>query len=478
MLRKAGVPIEENTKVLPEFFVYRYIIPPETLYKNIYQIPFGSRIGIMLNEEKLKICYLANFKPPREGTSADDNRIGKISDRTLQILNEICGSLEPIKEKTTILLSGGLDSSILFKVIQNRIGVETSASTGYSFENSRINYEKEYALTAARAFGAKHNYFEPSVKEYLLGILRAIAAAEQPLLHLQSVLLYLLFENLPQNDKTIVISGEGADSIFGSELHNSCMKMEKVKWANLLSCYPLLDLIKFMSGITGRGRGYLYRLYRSPDSRAALKDPDNVLWVLNRYGDIDWVQNYFSVSREAIIANRYKALKPFSGYSLFDMIAVLSVLGGASVTQDVWSKLGEANGKFLFYPFTHFELIENTFSVSWKLKLAKPKNILREAGRLLYIPDNIISRPKKGFGINQEHWAQRGAVFEPLVPLMKGCFEEKLIREMQTIEPHRAMIFWSMINYTIWKRLIIDEEPLQLLEDELSESISMNENYG
>jgi hypothetical protein len=35
MLRKAGVTLEENTRVLPEFFVYRYVMPPSTLYKDI-----------------------------------------------------------------------------------------------------------------------------------------------------------------------------------------------------------------------------------------------------------------------------------------------------------------------------------------------------------------------------------------------------------------------------------------------------------
>ena len=31
MLRKAGVPIKENVDVLPEFFTYRIVMPPQTL---------------------------------------------------------------------------------------------------------------------------------------------------------------------------------------------------------------------------------------------------------------------------------------------------------------------------------------------------------------------------------------------------------------------------------------------------------------
>ena len=42
MLRKSGVLIEENTDVLPEFFYYRYVMPPATLYKNIRQLLVGA----------------------------------------------------------------------------------------------------------------------------------------------------------------------------------------------------------------------------------------------------------------------------------------------------------------------------------------------------------------------------------------------------------------------------------------------------
>ena len=55
MLKKAGVKIEENVKVLPEFFIYRYIFPPNTLYKNIYQLATGSKLNISLKNNKSEI---------------------------------------------------------------------------------------------------------------------------------------------------------------------------------------------------------------------------------------------------------------------------------------------------------------------------------------------------------------------------------------------------------------------------------------
>ncbi len=87
-----------------------------------------------------------------------------------------------------------------------------------------------------KALKSKHTYYEFDTKEYLSGLIRAIAAAEEPVHHLQSVMLYLLFGKLPK-DRDIVISGEGADSSFGS-LKNSRVYRHKSSCSNrLLNLY-------------------------------------------------------------------------------------------------------------------------------------------------------------------------------------------------------------------------------------------------
>ena len=35
-----------------------------------------------------------------------------------------------------------------------------------------------------------------------------------------------------------------------------------------------------------------------------------------------------------------------------------------------------------------------------------------------------------------------------------------------------SMIYWSILNYSIWKRIHIDNEPLETLKDELTNSIA------
>ena len=38
---------------------------------------------------------------------------------------------------------------------------------------------------------------------------------------------------------------------------------------------------------------------------------------------------------------------------------------------------------------------------------------------------------------------------------------------MQSPESKKAMVYWNILNYSIWKRLFINNEPLEVLLEEL-----------
>jgi len=474
LLRKAGVPIEENTDVLPEFFVYRFVMPPRTLYRNIRQLIAGSRLHLKLASGKCEVVHIDQYEPPIPAKKS--NTIDNVAARTLDFLNKSIQTLAPCKDKMSVLLSGGIDSSILCRMCQDAFGIRTSYSTAYPFENPNLNTEKKYALSAAKAFGMDHHYYESTNEDYLTGFLEAISSVEEPLHHLQSVMLYLLFkEGLPKK-RDIVVSGESADGIFGLSLHNSIFRGEKFK---LLSKQPFWKLLNSVCGITGRGQGLATSLnYYSNTQLLPLSNVRSIIWSLGAYGSEDWVCHYFDVNRKDIINGRYDIIKSFEDRSIYDIISIYSFFfGSGSISQWIWSKLGESQRKIIYYPFSNMDLLNYVFSIPWNVKLKKPKGVLRGVARQLKIPEFIITRPKSPFGIRDKSWSEKGGVFEPLVPLASKVFDEKQIRDMQSTEPKKAMTFWNILNYSIWKRLCINNEPLTTLLEELHESISRQESF-
>lgn len=475
MFRQAGIKIEENSRLLPGFFIYRFMTPPQTIYKDIQQVITGERVEMEFGGGNWQVRRRGEFIPSLPRAKDDSLDVEKIAAKTLHLLTRSCGGLKTSGNQILVLLSGGLDSSILFRTCQSLFEVGTTFSTGYPFEDASGNREREYAISAARAFGTHHEYYEPSGKDYLHGLLQAISAAEEPVQHLQSVLLLLLFKQGLPKGRGIVVSGQGADAIFGPDLCDlvsNAGRMWFKLWVSLFSRHPYVNLVKRAAALTGRGRGVVHNLYWNSVSRAPLKDIDHPAWQLDRYGDVNWVCGYFNTSIKEIVTDRSNALTSLHGRSLFDTLSIVSLFGSIAATQGIWSKLGESAKKILVYPYTDTELMRYAYGVPWDIKLAEPKHVLRSAGRLLSVPDHIVNRPKSSFGIHQRHWASRGDVFEPLIPLAAKVFDEKQIRMLQCAEHSKAMTFWNILNYALWKRLCIDNEPLSLLEEELTESIS------
>jgi len=474
MLRKAGVKIEENRMVLPEFFVYRHIMPPQTLYKNIKQLLVGSRLYIKFLNGKCIIKAISNVSLPKQDKKLDS--IENIARQTSNYLHESIQALNPGKNRLAVLLSGGLDSSILFKICQANYGVNTTYSAGYPFEDPRKNIDKEYALSAADAFQTKHKYCEFTNEKYLRGFIEAISAAEEPLHHLQSVMWHLLFkEGIPHN-KDIIIKGHSADTVWGFHLLNFLYNSNKMLFKLLLrSPVKLFEIASRIAGQGVRGRRrakFIATSLRWKTSKnCPTQDPNNIIWSLENYGSEDWVRKYYKVTRYDIIKDRYNTIKQFKGHSLYDVISFYTLLGSASITQAIGAKLGESQRRILYYPFCHPDLLNYAFSIPWDLKLRKRKNILRWVARQYGVPEFIINRPKSGFGIKTEGWAEKGKIFDSLIPLASKVFDENQISNMQSSDPKKAMTFWNILNYSIWKRLCVNNEPADVLLEELDQTM-------
>lgn len=467
MLRKAGVPIEENKEVLPEFFVYRFVMPPDTLYRNIRQVSSGDRLHIKMSNEKCTIQLVNQYN-----LSNQDKNINSIKSSSKQIIDFLSKSIERLtthKKNIAAILSGGIDSSILCKIYQDLFGLDQSYSTGYPFEDPESNTEKEYALSAGNALGMEHHYHESTNQEYLRGFLEAVSSAECPLHHLQSVCLHLLFKNGIPKNKNIIMQGQGGAGYFGN-FRNYLYFKDKMPY-KMLAKEPFHKISGKLSRISGIGEKTVDLLYKSAQ-KYPLSKPNNLIWYWHDYGSKEWVCNYLNVKEEDIIKGQYNLLKRFEGDSIYDIASMYSLLGDEDITLSIWTKIAEGNEKILYSPFYDLDVLDYVFSMPWKLKLKRPENILRKTiARQCGVPKFIITRRKSGFGVQPKLWSKPGSAFEPLVPLASKVFDIHQIRKMQSTDPKKAMIFWNILNYSIWKRLCIYNEPLEVLMEELNETI-------
>ena len=466
LLRSLGVNLEENREVLPEFFVYRCVMPPNTLYRGIKKMSFGERLKFSLSNGGISVKS-SHFVFPEQ--KIREESIDKISRKVLDILSNSIASIKSAKSDIALLLSGGLDSSILFKLSKDILDIDRTFSTDYPFLDSTGDIEKRYSLSASKALGAEHSFVEFTVEDYFRGFIEAIDAAEEPLHHLSSVLLYLLFKKgIPEGFHTI-ISGLGADNIFGLDLHNKIFAFNSPRY-RVLSSLPRIEIpVKLMIWLTGRGKG-IYQKIRLRDmlkNSIDIGNPKHVIWELGAYGSEQWTTEYLDCSYDDIINSRFRAINKYRNHSLYDLISILGIIGSVRATFEIWNKLAEKNKKMIYYPYCEEELLNYSLAIPWDIKLQKPKNVLRHVAYLLKVPEFIITRQKRGFGMGAEAWAVKGGAFEPLIPLCTGIFEREKIVQLQSTDPKKSMTFWNILNYCIWKRLFIYNESVDDLVEEL-----------
>lgn len=455
-LRQAGVIIRENKAVLPEFFVFRYVMPPQTLYENIYQLSEDSRLNVKSHDGKYKLETTNNFNP------YSSKNLNEFKDFRERVSDLISKSIEPLgvcKDRLAILLSGGLDSSLLLKICQDKeFNINETHSTGYPFET----FEKEYAESSADYFEIGHKYHEISLDQYLPGLIEAISAAEQPLPHMQSVLIYLLLKDgLPKN-RDIVLNGQGTELNCNRTnflIHQFNNKSSKIQILKLMGKFP----------ITSSWRGSRWALNFQSRIDCGIEDPNSILWEQDPIGSLSWASNYFHVKKGDIIRKPLDLLKSFGEHSFYETTAIYDFLGANHATESVWCMLGENQKKIVYYPFSNLALTNYLFSIPDGINYKKYKYVFKEVARHCGVPDFIVNRRKLGFNPLTNLDLLKEKVFEPLIPIASKVFDEQQVRNVNPENwGYNFWTLWNILNYSIWKRLWVNNEPKEILLQELA----------
>jgi len=196
-----------------------------------------------------------------------------------------------------------LDSSVLLKIFQSQYPVDVTYSTGYPFEEDAENYEKEYAFTASKIFETDHRYLEMTVEEYLHGLVEGISIAEEPIQY-HAVLFLLLFKRGIPKDKRIIICGQGADTLFGSDINADLFRIQKNWKYKILKHEVFSKPLEYLLSKTSftQPKKSLKR-YKMISEIKKLPDDieDNHIWDLDVLGDKEWVCNYFKINQRDLI---------------------------------------------------------------------------------------------------------------------------------------------------------------------------------
>src|ERR1035437_4929029 len=201
---------ELDHKAIDQVFTFWTTLPGRTSFKDIKELPAGSYLSITENNVTVKQYWDFNFALPHELTNFNTNEIISYSK---ELLIDSIGIRLRADVSVGCYLSGGLDSSGITTFVKNNFNNQLN-TFGIRFEDIDFD-EGQYQKEMVSKLHVEHKEILATNKNIGELVPEVIWFTEIPLLRLSPVPLFMLSELVNQSGFRVVLTGEGADEIFG-----------------------------------------------------------------------------------------------------------------------------------------------------------------------------------------------------------------------------------------------------------------------
>ncbi|MDP1862795.1 MAG: N-acetylglutaminylglutamine amidotransferase [Thiobacillus sp.] len=224
LLAAGGVDTGIDAVALHHLFTLHAVVPaPRTIYNGIRKLAPGTTLTLDLRG-KLSHKRYWSLKAQRPAMPRTEAEWTEAIHQSLR--QAVKKRIEIADVKVGVLLSGGLDSSLLVALLAEQ-GVPDlmTFSVGFEDQPEERGNEFEYSDPVAAMYGTRHHKFLIPNSEVLRRLPEAVDAMSEPMFAQDAVAFYLLSEQVSKTVK-VVQSGQGADEVFGGYFWYSRMAAE------------------------------------------------------------------------------------------------------------------------------------------------------------------------------------------------------------------------------------------------------------
>lgn len=206
LLQYDGVRTEPDLEAMDEFMAYGYTQTPRTMYRGILRLPEGHVATWKSGRLTVKPYWDVSFSTgPHQSDDA-------YKEQLLDLLRDSVRLCLRSDVPVGVLLSGGIDSSAVTGLLAQSVDRVRTFSIG--FDAGAGYNELAYARQVAERFGTDHHETILSPASFLDLIPTFIYHMDEPVSDGASIPLYVVSALAAKHVK-VVMSGEGADELFG-----------------------------------------------------------------------------------------------------------------------------------------------------------------------------------------------------------------------------------------------------------------------
>lgn len=451
LLQHPSIKKELNIEAVNQYLTFDYVPTPNSIIKNVFKLEPGHFLIVKNNTIIQHDAYWeSNF------SEKEDITLTQATEELDELLNDATYSRLMSDVPLGVFLSGGLDSSAIAYYAQKNS--KSSIKTfSIGFDNKSYD-ETDYANRVAKHLGTDH-YSKILTPENTLELIDEIYPnIDEPFADASLIPTHFL-SKFTREHVTVALGGDGSDELFSGyptfisdkfkwPLANLSPKLSKTLFSVANSLLPSSDknisfdfkVKQFLRGFVSN-ENHIHQLWLgsfNPDEKSQLFNSDIYTSLQDKSG-LSLIDQHFSEcnqnwSDSDKITNYY-----YKTYLLDDIL----------VKVDRASML---NSLEVRAPFLDKNIVEFANKIPDHLKIkgiTQGKYILKKTmeGKL---PDDIIYRNKKGFGIPLSDWIRKDlkSIIHDVLLSKDSYFNSnyiaKILDEHQKKKRNHRKLIWNL----------------------------------
>jgi asparagine synthase (glutamine-hydrolysing) len=458
VLAHPAVPCELDPRAISAYLTFGYVPTPDTFFAGIKSVAPGHVLTLEPGGEPTIERYWQLAVPGIDGGGQPlDIGFEEAAQEVRRLLREAISRRLISDVPLGAFLSGGIDSSAIVAMMAGVMGEPVKTFT-IGFDDRDGFDERPFARAVAKRFGTEHHesVVHPEAVEL---VEKLVWHHDQPFGDSSAVPTFLLNE-AARKHVTVALSGDGGDELFaGYERFAAGVAVDRV----LRVPAPVRDAgrraldalpASALNGRVGRtqrfaaqvnqGMPWAYLNWISfvpePWRRRLLASPDD--WARRDYA------RQWDASAGASTLNRLLALN-IDTYLLDDLLVKMD-------------RTSMAHALEVRSPFLDTELVEFAarLAPSAKVRGLSLKRVLKRAVSDL-LPDDILKRPKRGFGVPLDRWFREDLDIYTQSMLGAGASVRthldgetlnQLLAEHQSGQARHGHMLWTLLTLELFLR--------------------------
>jgi asparagine synthase (glutamine-hydrolysing) len=454
---------ELDDAALPEYFATGHTAGGRTLYRGVRKLEPGHVLVWRNGTATIQAYWRLRDQPYSDGSSAGRTTSSEeVAEQFWNYFREAVRRMLMADVPLGVFLSGGLDSGLIVAAMRE-CGVEQLRTFSVGFDNFDEN-ELPFARMVASRFGTEHREVVVSPEEFFAALPHLTWHRDLPLTFSASIPLYFVSQ-LAQESVKVVLTGEGADELFGGYGRYG-RGLQNLKLAGQLDALlparvrNRLAAVAYRLGDNRLGsrikrsfvarRGTFEDAYLEPFADFDQRQRRRLLAGAN--GDDPYAHVSELLDRDLLRVN------PLEAVLRLDQLTYLEEL---LAKQDQMSMAASIESRV---PFLDEDLVE------WAARLDHQAKVHRGVGKSVeraaaaaHLPHSIVRGKKRGFLLPWARW-MRGPgrlLLEEFAPtahdhLLRADFVRQLIEEHERGRDHAPKL-WRILAFQIWRREVLPQ---------------------